>query len=382
MEHVLVVDDEPAIRRLIMSILELDGLATHEAENAEQALKVLGSVQLDLALLDVMLPGVTGIDICKAIKSHDPQLPVLMLTALNDQSTHRMCVAAGADDYLTKPVHRGELQLRVRSLLLLRRIKRELSQQNEVLTVQRDELLRLQRQKHDFMEIMVHDLKNPLAAIVANASYVEQAKVVNDDLRESGAAISRAAANMLRMVQNLLDVEREGDRGLTPQLTYSELGPVVERACALMARRAEERKIALSSAVEPLGALKADADYLRRVVENLLDNALRYTPRGGKVSVSLRRLEADVELAVEDSGPGIPEETRTRIFDKYAQLDRTVDRDQQRFGRGLGLSFCRMVAEAHGGSICVTSGAAGGARFALRMPLQSRAMRPSTVLEE
>jgi two-component system sensor histidine kinase/response regulator len=381
-EHVLVVDDEPALRRLMTAMLESEGYATFEADNGEDALRVVETKPLDLAVLDVMLPGTTGIEVCKRIKALTPQLPVLMLTALHDQNTHRMCVDAGADDYLTKPVHRGELQLRVRSLLLLRRMQLELSQQNEVLTAQRDQLLKLQRQKHDFMEIMVHDLKNPLAAIVANASFVEQVKVVNDDLRDSGAAISRAAANMLRMVQNLLDVEREGERGLTAQLKPTDLVPVVERACALMARRAEERKIALSSAIEALGAVRADADYIRRVVENLLDNALRYTPRGGKVSVSLRRIEGEVELAVEDTGPGVPEEARARIFDKYAQLDRSVDREQQRVGRGLGLSFCRLVADAHGGRIFVEGGAAGGSRFVLRMPLEASAIRPSTFREE
>jgi two-component system sensor histidine kinase/response regulator len=367
-EHVLVVDDEPAVRRLMTTILEAEGFATHEAESADKALALLATQKIDLAVLDVMLPGVTGLDVCKELKSRDAQLPVLILTALSDQNTLRKAVDAGADDYLTKPVHRGELLLRVRSLLLLRRMQRELSEKNELLTAQRDELLRLQKQKHDFMEIMVHDLKNPLAAIVANASYVEQAKAMNEDLRASGTAITRAAANMLRMVQNILDVEREGERGLTPNFEQADLGAVVEKTCGLMAKRAEEKKVTLSSALEAVGPVRADQDYVRRLLENLLDNALRYTPRGGKICVRLRKVESELELCVEDSGPGVPEEARARIFDKYAQLDRSIDRDQQRFGRGLGLTFCRLVAEAHGGRIFIEDAEPRGARFCLRIP--------------
>ena len=368
MERVLVVEDEPDIRRMIGVILQGAGYQVCEASNAEQALAQIAAHNVDLAVLDIMLPGVSGIDLCRELKRTCPSIAVLVLSALHDVATHRRAVEVGVDDYLTKPVHQGELLLRVRSLLLLRSVQRELAQQNEVLRAQRDELVRLTAQKHELTELVVHDLKNPLAAIVANASFVEAAHVVSGDVREASGAITRAATNMLRMVQNLLDVSRGDEIGIVPHLELMDLGSTVEKTCGLMGKRAAERKITLSSKLEPVGAVRADSDYLRRVLENLLDNALRYAPKGGNVLVTLRRHDADVELCVADDGPGVPDEYKTRIFDKYAQLDRSVDRNQQRFGRGLGLTFCRLVAEAHRGKIWIEDRSPRGARFCLSFP--------------
>lgn len=368
MERVLVVDDEPDIRRMIGLILEADGYEVGQASTAEEALAEVATKAIDLAVLDIMLPGASGIELCAELKQKYPNLPVLILSALHDVQTHRRAVEAGADDYLSKPVHRGELSLRVRSLLLLRRMQRELSQQNDVLTKQRDQLVRLAAQKHELMEIVVHDLKNPLSAIVSNASFVESANTMSDDVRDAAGAITRAASNMLRMVQNLLDVAREDDVGITPHLEQCDLAGLVEKTCTLMSKRAEERKVRLSASIEAIGAVRADSDYMRRVLENLLDNALRYTPRGGSVTVNLGRADADLVLSVADTGPGIPDEHKARVFDKYAQLDRSIDRAQQRFGRGLGLTFCRLVAEAHGGRIWVEDAEPKGARFCLRFP--------------
>jgi signal transduction histidine kinase len=335
------------------------------------------SQAIDLAVLDVVMPGMDGISLCAGLKERDPELPVLMLTSLSDAATHRRASEAGADDFLTKPVHQGELLLRVRSLLLLRHMKRELSRQNDALRAQRDDLMNLTAQKHQLMEIVIHDLKNPLAAIASNASFLETGRAGPEDVKDAAAAISRASTNMLNMIQNLLDVAREEEVGITPHFDTVDLAATVEKTTALMQRRASDRKLSLTVNVETRDSVWVDGDYMRRVLENLLDNALRYTPSGGAVHVSLRALDGEYELSVRDTGPGVPESLRERIFDKYAQLDREVDRSQQRFGRGLGLTFCRLVAEAHRGRIWVEDAEPKGARFCLRFPALSSASRPT-----
>lgn len=114
--------------------------------------------------------------------------------------------------------------------------------------------------------------------------------------------------------------------------------------------------------------LLADADLLRRLMENLLDNALRYTPMRGRVAVSLRVLPESVEIQLADGGPGIADADKERVFEKYARLDRPDDQAQRRFGRGLGLTFCKLVADVHGGSIRVEDNTPKGARFCVTLP--------------
>jgi signal transduction histidine kinase len=136
-----------------------------------------------------------------------------------------------------------------------------------------------------------------------------------------------------------------------------------------MSRRAGERRVTVVAQVSaPDLPLEADNDLLRRLVENLLDNALRYTSSGGRVTVSASRLDGELSLCVADQGPGIPLDQREHIFEKYAQLDRPSDEAQKRFGRGIGLAFVKLAVQSHGGRIWVDDNLPSGARFELRFP--------------
>jgi signal transduction histidine kinase len=251
-------------------------------------------------------------------------------------------------------------------------MQRELANKNQLLMEQRDALLRLQRQKEELTEIVVHDLKNPLAAIAANAAFLNMAGEMNEDTRECAGAIARAADNMLRMVHDILDVSRAEEAGLNLKLEQIDLSELAGRAAGLMARRAEERRVSLALENTASGlSLRADPDLMRRVIENLLDNAIRYTPSGGQVALTLADLGQALSLSVADGGPGIPEHERARIFEKYAQLERKDDKAQKRFGRGIGLSFVKMVVDAHGGQIRVLDNPPRGARFELIFPKES-----------
>jgi len=174
---------------------------------------------------------------------------------------------------------------------------------------------------------------------------------------------------MLRMIYNLLDISRSEDGALQVQRSELDLAASVRDTCHLMARRAEERRQILEVSL-PNDALMmwADPDLMRRLIENLLDNALRYTPARGRVRVTADASGDHVELRIADEGPGIPEAQRSRVFEKYARLDRPDDRAQERFGRGLGLTFCKLVVEGHGGTIAIEDNAPRGACFFVRLP--------------
>ena len=370
-EKILIVDQDPATSSAIASVLGAAGFEALEADGPGNALALAERGRFDLVVLDLMLARGASISLCEALRRQEgtKDLPVLFVSAAGDRQAQRIAVDAGGDDFLGKPIHRGELLLRVRSLLQFRRMQRELATKNQLLIEQRDALLRLQRQKEELTEIVVHDLKNPLAAIASNAAFLGMAREMNEDVRDGARAIARAADNMLRMVLDILDVSRAEDARMTLRCERVDLVALLRRALALMAHRADERRIqlGLELACAELEA-RVDADLMRRVIENLLDNAIRYTPSHGRVALMARDLGDGVEISVADEGPGIPAEQRERIFEKYAQLERTVDRAQGRFGRGIGLSFVKMVVDAHRGQVVVRDNPPQGTRFEIVLP--------------
>lgn len=370
-ERVLVVDHDSSMRQAIASVLVTQGYRAVQAATEEDARAVLAeSEPIELVVLDFILGGRSCVPLCEAIRGEKgPELPILVLSATNDSASHRAATEAGADDFLAKPVHRGELILRIHSLLQFRRMRRELAASNELLRQQRDAILRVQQQKDELIEIIVHDLKNPLAAIAANAGFLTMARELNDDVRDCSQSIASAADNMLRMVHNLLDVSRAEDASLSLRLQAVDVSALVQKTCALMARRSEDKRVSLHAEIEREGLmLDADADLLRRVIENLIDNASRYSSANGKVTVRVFEDGGELALQITDQGPGVPVDQRERIFEKYAQLDRKADRAQQRFGRGIGLAFVKLAVQAHKGRIWVEDNQPVGARFELRFP--------------
>lgn len=372
-EKILIADQDSSVRHAMSQILTTAGYATETAQTGTSALVSIESGSIDLVILDPMLPGPSGLDVCHSLRAsrHTADLPVLFVGSRSDVASYNAAMEAGGNDYLTKPLHRGELLLRVRSLLHLHRIQRELAQSNALLTTQRDALMRLQSQKDDLLEIIVHDLKNPLAAIASNARFMSDLATADEDTRQCSREITMASQNMLRMVHNVLDLTRDENARLSVHPTRISLAVIVERACALMAYRADERRIMLAQTIQTGDPhLLADEDLLRRLLENLLDNAIRYSRTRSTVCLDVEDDAEDgwIALRIADAGPGIPHGAEHTIFEKYAQLDRPTDRAQQRFGRGLGLPFAKRVVEAHGGTIAVHNIDPHGACFTVRLP--------------
>jgi two-component system sensor histidine kinase/response regulator len=371
-ERLLVLDGDGESSRAIAHVLSTAGYTTLTSSDPIEALSIIDQQPPDMVIVDLRLADRSGVDFCRAVRSDTrlpADVPVLIVSPTADGSVQNSAIDAGADDYLVKPIHRGELILRVRSLLQLRRARRELARSNEVLVQQRDSLLRLSRQKEELMEVVVHDLKNPLAAIVSNANYLTHVQGLDEDALECAKSISRASENMLRMVHNLLDLARSEDAGMSLRYEQLDLAALAQRTVSLMSHRAEERRVNVSFSAEgEEHSIEADADMLRRVLENLLDNAIRYSPKGGQVQVSVGNLGLELALSVADTGAGIAPEHRTHIFEKYAQLDRDVDRSQRGFGRGIGLAFVKTVVDAHRGRIWIEDNQPSGARFEIRLP--------------
>jgi signal transduction histidine kinase len=367
--RILVVDDHEQSRLVAEGQLSTAGLSVTLANDGMQAIRAFAEQPPDLVLLDVMMPGLDGFETCRRLRAlpGGNEVPIVFLTALNDFGAHQQALLSGADDFLTKPINRTELLMRVNSLLRIRQLNAELRRGHDIIREQRDILLATQRQKSELTQLIVHDLKNPLSAILSNAQFI--ASESSGEQHEAARDIVDSARAMLRMVMNLLDISRSEDGVLAPNWTAVDPSTLLEQVRRAMDESARVRDLAINVELDgDVGPIEGDQDLLRRLLENLVDNAIKYSVRGGAIRLAARGADADwLELAVSDAGPGVPESWRERIFEKYVRLDRDAA-NETRTSRGLGLVYCRLAAEAHGGRIWVEPNEPQGTVFRTRLP--------------
>jgi len=377
---ILVVDDNFQNREVAEGHLVGAGYQAIQAESGAQALELLATRRPDLILLDVLMPGLDGFETCRRIRAlpGGHGIPILFLTALGDLGTHKAALDSGADDFLTKPINRTELLIRVRSLLRIKELSDEQTRHLAVISQQRDALVEAQRQKEELTALIVHDLKNPLSSILSNVQYALGQETLGTDERDSLRDVLRASQSMVRMVMNLLDISRSEDGALVPHLAEFELPGLLSEICSEMERRIEDKGQKLELAVAPdVRVMTADRDLVRRILENLVDNAYKYGPRHATIRVEATLLPAPregggadaVELRVRDEGEGIPLAFRQKIFEKYARVGGR-SAHEVRNSHGLGLVFCRRAVEVHGGEIWVEDNAARGSCFCVRLALR------------
>ncbi len=356
---ILIVDDEPANRRLLESMLKREGFSTCCAENGRECLTRVQQGGIDLVLLDVMMPVLDGVAACRAIREELrlPQLPVVLVTALNDRGARVRGKEAGADDYISKPVYAEELFARVRVLLRTQQCRRVADEQRVALELAR----------HRLTSLLVHDLKGPLSVIRVNLEHIRSFTHDIDD-RELHAAAHDALTGceqIQHMLLDMLDIGLAEDGQLPFAPVPGDVGVLLAQAGARFRPVIEERGATLRVDIaneQPV--VSFDASLILRVVQNLLGNAARFVPVGGVAELQVRTGVGRVVITVGNDGPDIPPEVQARLFDKFGQLTDS----QRKENRGLGLYLCRLVAERHGGSIAVRDRQGGGACFDLELP--------------
>jgi signal transduction histidine kinase len=365
--RILVVDDNAQNRELARATLEDEGYEVLLASGGEQGIRMVESERPDCVLLDVRMPGTDGFEVCSRIRAlpEANDTPVVFVTALRDVDTFDQALRAGGDDFLTKPVRPTELVLRVAAALKLRRMTAELREHYDLVRRQRDDLMRLQLQKERLSSFVVHDLKNPVNTLDLHAQLLLRQPDLPPRARDSVLHIRAEARSLLRLILNLLDISKTEEGRLTPRLapiSVEALGAEVVDAFSVRAQAARvtiKRELSVDSVV-------GDEDLLRRVLENLIDNALRHSPPDSTLTLSIARGEPGTELRVADQGRGIAVEQREKVFEPFVQG--TKEEMLTRSGRGLGLTFCRLAVLAHGGHIWVED-ANPGAVFCISLPL-------------
>jgi two-component system sensor histidine kinase/response regulator len=363
---ILVVDDNAENRALALATLE-DAYRVVMAANGEEALRLVAAEHPDCVLLDVRMPGMNGFEVCARIRAQPDQehTPIVFLTAQRDVETFDAALRAGGDDFLTKPVRPTELVLRVQAALRIGRLNASNREYYELARRQRDDLMRLHLQKERLTAFVVHDLKNPVSVIDLHAQVLLRDGSLSPLSRGAATSIREEVRSLTRLIMNLLDISKSEEGKLVPAVTEVAFDVLASEVLETVNVAARARGVTLQLEVGAV-RVKADPDLLRRVLENLLDNALRHSPEDSTITLSSVERDGDFEARIADQGAGIPSEMRERIFDPFVQVE-SQDRSATRSGRGLGLAFCRLAVEAHGGRLWVED-AAPGAVFFLRLP--------------
>lgn len=363
---VLNVDDNDGARYAKTRILTRAGLTVIEAASGSEALQMANEHHPDLVLLDMKLPDIHGMEVCRMLKQDAATGSILVLQTSASYLSSADKIRAldgGADNYLFEPIEPEELVANVKALLRLGRVERQLRDAD--------------RQKDEFLATLAHELRNPLGPIRNAVELLGQ--LGNDAPQQQEQArqtIIRQTNHLVRLVDDLLDVSRINQGKITLRREPTELAAFIGTALETVQPIMESRRHALSVTLPPHSVtLHGDNVRLAQIIGNLLHNAAKFTPVGGQIALTAT-LEGDMlAIRIADNGIGIAPGNAARIFDLFAQAQHVSDRVQD--GLGIGLSLVRKLVELHGGTVTVSSQGEGqGSTFEVRLPVMASVPLP------
>lgn len=364
---ILVVDDDRVNVRILSGILKTEGYDLAEADTGDRALQRYAEFRPHLVLLDVLMPGIDGIEACRRLKAtYGAQCaPVIFVTAKTQSEDVVEGLGAGAVDYLTKPFNAKEVLARIRTHL-----------QNQFLLEQQsalvEQLSKANQSKNRFLGMAAHDLRNPLASIRGIAEFLRDGAVgpLNPDQVELVETIHGAAHSMLDLVNQLLDLATIEAGELKLSVAEHNLAELVTKCAAMINREAAKKQthVVFEPPAQPV-VVAMDAAKIRQVVDNLLSNAVKYSPPGSVITavVSVDAATGHCSFAVRDQGPGIPEDERHRLFKDFSRL--SVKPTGGEKSTGLGLAICRKIVDAHRGAIVAENLPQRGCEFRVTLPV-------------
>lgn len=364
---ILIVDDVPDNLELLAEMLADRGHAVTLATSGKQALKSITESAPDLVLLDIAMPGMDGYEVCEHLKANPAtaNIPVIFLSAHADTQDVLQGFKVGGVDYIGKPFRSREVIARVQTQLSLANQRRQIE---KLLERERQQYESLTKMKDQFLHATAHDLKNPLTGVLMYSQILKSLEQDDfDQLPEIAQGIEQTARKMQRLITDILDLAQiEFLQSLT--IIPTNLNDLLSRAAADHAMVAAEKSIEVRLNVpENPVRLPIDAHRFERVLDNLVSNAVKYTPDHGNVTIWMEEHTQEVRIGVTDTGSGIPENDIPHLFDAFyrSKSHRNVP------GTGLGLSLVKVVIEQHHGTIHVDSTVGQGSTFCIVLPREA-----------
>ncbi|MBE0598654.1 MAG: response regulator [Desulfuromonadales bacterium] len=355
---ILVVDDEPIIRDLCARALQEYQIL--QAGSGAEALQRLQQERVDLILTDVMMPGLNGLELLKTVKEHEPNQAVVIMTGFAEKDIILRALKAAADDFISKPINLLQLRTTIQKVLERKALKEELLQ-----------LKRLDRLKSDFLGLVSHKLKTPITAI---SLFVQNLAQGFDDptdphFRQTMALILEESDYLNALIQDLLNYSQIILQDGPPRFTLEKPLEAVRAMVIEKRNLAVQKGVCLTDHLEvDCPAIPLDRQRFSFALQALLDNSVKFTPRGGEIEVTATVLPEAIQLVVRDTGKGIPREELPKIFEKFYQVD--PSHTGQVRGFGLGLYYARHFVQMHGGTLKMESEPGVGTMATILLPRQ------------
>lgn len=391
-KRILIVDDEPINIKVLKNFLEYEKYTVITATNGKEAIDIASNdKELDLVILDMMLPDMLGYEICSLLREEYSllDLPILIMTADNRTESLVVSFECGANDYLKKPFERSELLVRVKTLIALKQsVKEALKLQKEVVSTTKQvevlsenfeenkrklsEILEYDKLKTEFFANISHELRTPLNVIWSTVQLLQSINLNNSldgySVNKYLKIMNQNALRLLRLINNLIDTTKIDGGYLSLNLSNNNIVYIIEEITLSAADYIKSQGIELIFDTEVEEKYMAfDIDKIERIVLNILSNAIKFTEKNGTIFVNLYDLGNKIQLSIKDTGIGIPEDKLDKIFERFAQVDRSLSRRSE--GSGIGLALVKSLVEMQGGTIYAKSKLGEGSEFIIELPV-------------
>jgi two-component system sensor histidine kinase/response regulator len=375
--QILIIDDEAGMREGCRRVLVSAGYSVDTAADLKTGQDLAHDGSYELYLLDVMLPDGSGLDLIDPILEQDPEAIFVVITGFGSIEVAVEAIRRGAYDFLSKPFTSDELLVAVGQGLERRQLK-AIEARTEELARAKDELERLDAEKSQLMLKVAHELRAPVAAIQSYINLMLTGYIAADEINPTLARVQERLQEMLDLTSDLLELAqlKQAKEQVAAEASPQQMAEILASVCELFQEQAQEKRQSLHVEIRDRPILMADGDHLRQIWTNLISNAIKYTPEGGRIEVSLEADEQRAIGSVADSGIGIAEEDMANLFQEFFRTEQAKASGE--IGTGLGLSIVKQIVESYGGEIEVTSKLGRGSRFTFVLPLK----RPATERKE
>ena len=366
----LLVDDLAENLLSLEALLKRDDRILLKARSGDEALELLLQHDVALALIDVQMPGLNGFELAELMRGNERtrRVPIIFVTAGTHSAERRFQgYEAGAVDFIQKPIEPDILRSKAEIFAELYRQRQMIATQRDLLEDQTRALQRADRRKDEFIGVLVHELKNPLAALNAGMKLLSR-KTDAAQAQHITGLMEQQMDHIIRLVDDLMDVSRITQGKIELVLTEFDLRDAVTAAADMTRQIIDDKQHGFALHMpEANCAVVADRIRLTQCIANLLNNAAKYTPRGGRIDLWLETNGARYRIRVTDNGLGLTPEASKAIFQMFAQMEE--HRSHAHGGLGIGLALVRQLMELHEGKVSAESDGPGhGSTFVLDLP--------------